>query len=85
LGYAKSTLRMAGAVALIALVFVVAAGCAPRSGGAAGASAVQPAVSDPAGALEARSGIRITRLALINVSAMVDFQYLVTDAEKANE
>jgi hypothetical protein len=45
----------------------------------------QPAVSDPADALEARSGIRITRLALINVSAMVDFQYLVTDAEKANE
>lgn len=46
---------------------------------------MQSQSADPADALEDRYGIRIIQLALINVGAMVDFQYLVSDAEKANE
>jgi hypothetical protein len=47
--------------------------------------AIQPAGTDQETALEDRFGIRVTRLALVNFGGAVDFQYLVTDAEKANE
>jgi hypothetical protein len=83
----RSRLWMTWVMALLGVVLAVVAGCAPGLGGATVANppAAQAQGSNPVDALEARHGIRITRLALINFGAIVDFQYLVTDADKANE
>jgi hypothetical protein len=72
-------------VLLLAIVAISACGTATVSAPVVSVPTVQPAAADQANALEDRYGIRITRLALVNFGGTVDFQYLVTDADKANE
>jgi len=69
----------------LAILAISACGTATVTAPAAPAPAIQPASTDQKAALEDRYGIRVTRLALVNLDSAVDFQYLVADADKANE
>jgi len=78
--------RFAGLLGLsLGAVMVILTGCVPVP--APLPDRITPAVQsqsvDPASLLQDRHGIRVTRLGLTNVNSAVDFQYMVTDVDKA--